>query len=151
MRTQRILRVFCTGILVAWTSGCGEQLGGGSRGIAAGATVKTSVYGIRKGKELAFVIFTDLSSAGTKTSGGSAWTGKIQPSTGPSVEYEGEADGLAINGTRYDFASGRVFLVTATGGTVSAQQLSIPIGSSRYDMEIDSISKRKEIQDFLIP
>ena len=82
MRVQRLLRLFCISVLVAWTSGCGEKLGGGSRGIAAGATVKTSVYGIRKGEELAFIIFTDLSSEGTETSAGSTWTGKIQPTTG---------------------------------------------------------------------
>ena len=126
-----------------------EKLGGGSRSIVAGATTKECVYGIRSGKELGFVIFTDLPSEGTRGSAGSSWTGQIQPATGPTVQYEGEPDGLTINGTRYEFTNGRIFLVTTTGGTVSVKQLNIPIGSAQYKEEIDSISKREEVQKFL--
>ena len=121
------------------------------RSIVAGATAKECVYGIRSGKELGFVIFTDISSEGTKSTAGSTWTGTIQPATGSTVQYEGDSGGLTINGTRYEFASGRVFLVSTTGGAVSAEQLNIPVGSAQYDAEIDSISKRKEIQEFLVP
>ena len=151
MKTKQIFRLFCIGIVLASISGCQEKLGGGSRSIVAGATAKQCVYGIRSGKELGFVVFTDLSSEGTKSSAGSTWTGTIEPTTGPAVQYEGDSNGLTINGTRYEFTDGRVFLVTTTGGTVSAKQLNIPIGSTQYDAEIDSISKRKEIQEFLVP
>ena len=157
MKIKQIFRLFWIGIVLASISGCGEmeKLGGGSRSIVAsivpGATAKQCVYGIRSGKELGFVVFTDLSSEGTKSSAGSTWTGTIQPAAGPAVQYEGDSNGLTINGTRYEFTDGRVFLVTTTGGTVSAKQLNIPIGSTQYDAEIDSISKRKEIQEFLVP
>ncbi len=132
-------------------SGCSEKLGGGTRGIVAGATVKESVYGIRKGKELGFVIFTDLPSEGTRSSAGSNWTGHIKPASGPIVEYAGDSDGLTINGTRYEFTGGRVFLVTTSGGTVSAKQVNVEIGSASFDSEIDSITKQPEIQKFLAP
>ena len=85
MKTKHIFRLFCIGIALASISGCGEteKLGGGSRSIVAGAIAKQCVYGIRSGKELGFVLFTDLSSEGTKSSAGSAWTGTIQPTVGP--------------------------------------------------------------------
>ena len=149
MQIIQFPRVLCMIGALALMSGCQEKLGGGTRSIATGATAKKCVYGIRSGKELGFVIFTDLSGEGTKSSAGSTWTGQIQPATGPAVQYEGDSDGLTINGTRYEFANGRVFLVTTTGSMVSEQQLSVPIGTARFDAEIDSIVKRKEIQNFL--
>ena len=142
------LYLFAVSAMLLSLTGCQEKLGGGSRSIVAGSSAKESVYGIRAGQELGFVIFTDHPSEGRASSAGSSWTGRLG---GPDVQYEGDSNGLTINGTRYEFTDGRVFLVTTTGGTVSAKQLNIPIGSTQYDAEIDSISKRKEIQEFLVP
>ena len=150
MRIKQIYRLVCIGIIVASISGCGEleKLGGGSRSIAAGATAKECVYGIRAGKKLGFVIFTGIT--GASTSAGSSWAGHIKPKEGLAVQYEGDSGGLTINGTRYEFANGRVFLVATTSGTVSARQLNIPIGTAQYDVEIESISKQENIQEFLL-
>jgi len=73
----------------------------------------------------------------------------IKPVTGPTVTYEGTSSGMTINDTRYEFTDGRVFLAKSTAGTVSVEQSSIPVGSAHYDVEIDSIAKRPEIQEFL--
>lgn len=59
-----------------------EKTGGGSRGIVAGAIAREAVYGIRAGKKLGFVMFTDIPSEGTSVSGGSTWTGHIKPTSG---------------------------------------------------------------------
>ena len=67
------------------------------------------------------------------------------------IQYAGDAGGLAINGTRYEFANGRVFVVTTIGGTVASQQLNIPIGNAPYDAEIDAIVKQPEIEQALVP
>ena len=127
-------------------TGCQEKLGGGSSSIASGTTSKTYVYGIRSGKQLGFVIFSDIAG---EASAGSSWTGYIKPKEGPTMEYQGDSNGVVINGTEYNFAQGRVFLAETKGGVVTVQQLNIVIGDAHYDAEMDSPRKHDEIQAFL--
>ena len=62
---------------------CSEQLGGGS----GSRNSKVITYGIKSDKTLGFIIFSDISSIGTQSSGGSEWKGYIKPFEGPSIEY----------------------------------------------------------------
>ncbi len=153
MNMTPLRKSLCIIGVAAAVVGCGqpEKLGGGSRSFVIGTTPVSAVYGIRAGKELGFLILTDLASEGTRSTAGSSWTGQIEPSAGPVIQYAGDADGLAINGTRYKFANGRVFVVTTVVGPVAVQQLNIPIGNAPYDAEIDAIVKQPEIEQFLIP
>ena len=48
---------------------------------------KVITYGIKSDKTLGFIIFTDISSIGTQSSGGSEWQGHIKPPEGSSIEY----------------------------------------------------------------
>jgi len=48
--------------------------GRGHENIFGGKTRVKSVYGIRTGEELGFVIITDIHGEGTRASAGSAWT-----------------------------------------------------------------------------
>ena len=65
------------------------------------------------------------------------------------MQYEGDSDGIAINGTEHKFTNGRVFLLETKGGTISVQQLNIPIGDAAYDAEIDRIVELEDVQEFL--
>jgi len=82
-------------------------------------------------------------------SAGSSWTGYIKPDDAPAVNYEGDPDGLTIDGTRHEFTNGRIFLVETKGGTTTVEQIDIPVGSANYQEELSSIQQHKEIQDFL--
>ena len=86
---------------------------------------------------------------GTNVSTGSTWTGHIEPTKGLTVNYEGSADGLEINGTEHKFTTGRIFLVSTKGDTISVEQLNVPIGDAPYEAEIDRIIELKEVQEFL--
>ena len=138
-------------LLSASVVGCGqlEKTGGGSRSITVGANAKEAVYGFRGENRLAFVVITDIPSEGTRVSAGSAWTGQIEPTTGPTVNYKGSTDGLEVNGTKYKFANGRVFLLSTTGDNISVSQLNVPIGDGVYGAEIDRIVELEDVQAFL--
>lgn len=147
MKSDTVIRLWCATLLMLVAAGCGEKLGGGSRTVMTGTTAKQSVFGIRAGKKLGFVIFTDLPSS--TASAGSSWSGRIEPEQGPLVEYQGDTTGLIINGTRYEFAGGRVFLVSTADDKVSAKQVDLPVGYGHFEVEFEAITKRKEVQDFL--
>ncbi|MEM1443022.1 MAG: hypothetical protein AAGF67_11815 [Verrucomicrobiota bacterium] len=144
-----------TGILLSayLFTGCAdmEKLGGGSQSIEAGTSPKECVYGIRSGQKLAFVIFTDLPSEGTSSSAGSSWSGVIGAKEGTVITYEGDPEGLTLNGDRFEFAAGRVFLVRSTEGNVSTEQLVIPFSDALFEDEIDNVASRDEVQAFLNP
>ena len=146
---KKLITVAGLAVLLALIVGCGEKVGGGTRSIAAGTTTTTAAYGIRAGKQLGFLMITDLGGKGTTGSGGTTWTGHIKPETGSAIFYKGQSRGLEINGTEHDFASGRVFLVSARKGKISVTRLNIPIGDTRYDAEIDRIATMDEVQEFL--
>ena len=65
------------------------------------------------------------------------------------MQYEGNSEGIVINGTEHKFADGRIFLVETKGGIVSVQQLNIAIGDAAFDAEIDRIALLDEVQTFL--
>ena len=146
---QTIVKTIAIAWILVSIVGCAkDKTGGGSRGIVAGGIAREAVYGILAGKELGFVMFTDLLSEGTSVSGGSTWTGKIKPTEGLTVSYRGSEDGLEIDGTEYTFVNGRVFTVSTKGDALSVDQLDTPIGDALYDAEIDRIVELKEVQAF---
>ena len=65
------------------------------------------------------------------------------------MQYQGDSDGIVINGAEHKFADGRVFLVETKGGAVSVQQLNFPIGDATYDAEIDRIVELEDVHEFL--
>ena len=138
------------GVLLCIT-GCGmkEKTGGGSRGIVKGNVAREAVYGIRAGKKLGFIMFTDIPSLGTRTSAGSKWTGHIKPEKGLAIDYKGDTHRLQINGTQYDFDEGRVFLVSTEDGSIAVKQLAIPIDNAGFNDEINRLAETKEVTDFL--
>jgi hypothetical protein len=151
--TQRLIILTAISLILASSSGCGRGnvSGGGTGGIGGGTTKKTVNYGWSGADgKLGFVIFTDLDSQkplfGTASSG---WTGSIEPPTGPTVHYKRTSGGMDIEGTEYEFAKGRVFLVSTKEGRISVDQLDIPIGDANYDAEIDRIAELEEVQEFL--
>lgn len=144
MKTPWHLLVPCACALAM--AGCREKLGGGFSSIAVGTAPMTYVYGIRSGRQLGFVLFSDIAG---HASAGSGWAGSIRPRDGLAVDYAGDPDGLVINGTRHEFTHGRVFLVSTQGGTVSVEQLDVPIGSAPHDRQIESIRRLGAVQDFL--
>lgn len=149
LRMKTIVNVIGIVLILVSIVGCGkEKTGGGSRSIVAGAIARESVYGIRAGKKLGFVMFTDIPSEGTNVSAGSTWTGRIEPTKGLTVNYKGSTDGLEINGTEYRFEAGRVFMVSTKGDALSVEQLNVLIGDAPYGAEIDRIAKLKEVQKF---
>lgn len=145
-KMKRSLSLFAICAVLLSNTGCQEKLGGGSSSIASGTTSKTYVYGIRSGKRLGFVIFSDIAG---EASAGSSWTGYIKPKEGAVVEYKGDSDGIVINGTEHKFAKGRVFLAETTGGVVTVEQLDTEIGDAHYNAELDSLRKHDDIQAFL--
>lgn len=74
--------------------------------------------------------------------------GELHP-TGPTVHYKRTSGGMDIEGTEYEFAKGRVFLVSTEEGRISVNQLDIPIGDAKYDAEMDRIAELEEVQEFL--
>ena len=124
-------------------SGCQKQMSGGVRKTAA----KITSYGTSAGKQLEFVIFTDI--AGDYNSILWDWSGRLEPKEGLDVDYKGNAFGVVINGVEHKFTDGRIFLVETKGETVSVQQLNISIGSAPYDAEIDRIAELDNVQNFL--
>lgn len=149
MNKKNLVTLIAISAMLLSLAGCQEKLGGGVRSIAVGTVSKDMVYGIRAGKKLGFVIFTNITGVGSSASGGSSWTGEIVPKEGMSVQYEGDSDGLAINKAGYKFTNGRVFLVETMGEKVAVQQLDIAIGDGDFEKEIDLLVKREEIQTFL--
>lgn len=139
-----------SGVALTMLIGCGKfQSGGGARSIVAGGTTTEAVYGFGQGKKLEFVLLTDISSEGATASAGSTWTGRITPRKGPTVEYQGSARGINVNGSQYDFTNGRVFLVSTKENTISIRQLNSPMKDADYKTEIDRIVKTEEVQTFL--
>lgn len=149
MNPQSLLRLSILFLVSTALSGCGEKIGSGSRTIASGDASKLMVFGIRKGKEIGFVIFTDVSSGNAATS--STWAGTVQASNEPVIEYEGDATGLSINGNRYEFTAGRVFLAEAATGDFTVKQLNLPVGDAHYEEAIDSLLAEEAIENFLSP
>jgi len=145
MKTVVIAAILTLGV------GCGEleRTGGGSRGVDAGGITKEVVYGIRAGKKLGFAMFTDIPSEGTIVSAGSKWSGHIKPAEGLAVDYRAVAGGLEIHGTKYEFAEGRVFLVSTTEARISVDQLNVVIGEATFEAELDRVSKVEAVQGFL--
>ena len=124
---NKVVDAIAIAVILASIVGCGQKkTGGGSRSIGAGATARASVYGIRAGMKLGFLMFPDIPSEGTNVSAG-----------------------LEINGTEYKFANGRVFLVSTKGDAILVDQLNVSISDIRYDAEIDRIVKLQEVQEFL--
>jgi hypothetical protein len=137
---------------LACFAGCNSfQRGGGSRSVKAGNTNTKAVYGIGVGLKLEFLIVTDIDSDGTVASAGSTWAGEIAPPQGKKVTYRATGDGLDINGTQYDYGSGRVFLVSNKDEKITVTQLDVAIGDADYDDEVDRIIEMDQVQEFLNP
>ncbi|WDE95337.1 hypothetical protein PQO03_06335 [Lentisphaera profundi] len=132
---------------------CSEQIGGGGSSINS----KVFAYGIKSDKTLGFIICSDISSIGTRNSGGtewkgfrgSAWKGKIKPLEGPSIEYSASSESLNINGNNYDFNTGRIFIITTENSKISISQMPNEIKDGDYKKEIDRISSLKEVQKII--
>ena len=160
MKTIIKLAAVCAIFLIG--AGCQEKntAGGGISTFAVGEAVKQSkqaVYGTLgsgDNRKLAFVILTDSPGAGVvshvisqgRALAGPSWSGQL---AAPGVEYKAEADGLAIDANRHDFARGKVFLVSGKKGNISVKQLDIPIGEGSYKEELERLKKSEELQDFL--
>jgi hypothetical protein len=154
MKSMIGLTVFS--VVLVFSGGCGggsgEGIGGGVYGVGGG----TAVCGYSGANDrLGFVIFTDQ---GRDTIGtaSSSWRGSVKTVSGPTVHYDGSSGGIGIDGskidiegTEYNFANGRVFLVSTEGDEISVRQLDIPLSDVRYDAEIDRIAALKEVQEFL--
>ena len=69
--------------------------------------------------------------------------------TGPTVHYKRTSGGMDIEGTEYEFAKGRVFLVSTEEGRISVNQLDIPIGDAKYDAEIVRLAELEKVLEFL--
>ena len=141
--------------LLAMTTqlGCGtfEFKGGGIRSVAAGSSSYLAVYAGGGGEKLVFAIFTNVNSIGNTASAGSSWAGAVTRTNGKSIDYQGDADGIIIDGTTYQYADGRVFLVAAEGDTITVTQLNLPVGESKYDEDFDRLAESDEVKDFLAP
>jgi hypothetical protein len=147
------MKMFVTavvGISVLSVTMVGCERGGGARGVAVGSTSKVAVYGTHVKRRLGFVMFTDIPQHGTSVSAGSAWTGRVKPANGLTINYRGSAGGLEIDGTAYKFTEGRVFLVSTKEGKISVAQLDVPMSDAVYDAEIDRIAELSEVQEFLV-
>lgn len=138
-----------------------KNVGGiGISTFTAGEAVKHSkeaVYGTLgsgDNRKLAFVIFTDAPDDGGSSSAsvsnralaGPSWSGLLAV---PGVEHKADADGLAIDGNRHEFAKGRVFLVSGKKDNLTVKQLDIPIGEGSYKEELERLKKSEELKDFL--
>ena len=149
---QRLIVLTAFSVILASSSGCGRgNVSGGATGGIGGGTTKKTVNCGWSGADgkLGFVIFADLDSQKPIGTASSGWTGSIESPTGPTVHYKRTSGGMDINGTEYEFAKGRVFLVSTKEGRISVNQLDIPIGDAKYDAEIDRIAELEEVQEFL--
>lgn len=131
--------------------GCGtfEFKGGGIRSVAAGSASYLAVYAGGGGEKLVFAIFTNVDSDGNTASAGSGWAGTVTRNEGKSIDYQGDADGIIIDGTTFKYAEGRVFLVAAEGDTITVTQLDLPVGENNYGKEFDRLADSDEVQEFL--
>ena len=95
----------------------------------AGKIALATVYGFTVATDqLAFAIFTDLDSEDTVSTVGSSWRGQIARRAGNEVlTFEGTSEGIEINGTQFDFSSGRIFIATHSGDIFSVTQVEIPL------------------------
>jgi hypothetical protein len=148
---SRLIVLTAFSVILALSGGCGRvRSGSGTGKVTAGTTKTTANYGWSGADDrLGFVIFTDLDSPGTIGSVSSSWTGSIESPTGPTVHHKRTSDGMDINGTEYEFAKGRVFLVSTKEGRISVNQLDIPISDANYEAEVDRIAELEEVQEFL--
>jgi len=138
--------------MAVMTVGCSKlQSGGGARSITVGGQACESVYGIRDGDRLAFIVFTDITSDGTVVSAGSDWSGKIAPSSGEALAYDGSSEAIQIDGTDYQFENGRVFLVSGGETGYSVTQVDLPLEDTAFRKEIDRITQVDDVQAFLNP
>ena len=117
----------------------------------AGKVALATVYGFTVATDrLAFAFFTDLDREDTVSTVGSSWRGQIARRAGNEVlTFEGTSEGIEINGTQFDFSSGRIFIATHSGDVFSVTQVEIPLEEAGYEAEIDRLRQRPEIQDAL--
>ena len=81
---------------------------------------------------------------------GGSWRGEIARRGGNAVlTFEGSAEAIEINGTQFDFSSGRVFLATHSGDIFSVTQVAISLEEAGYEAEIDRLRQHPDIQDAL--
>ena len=111
-----------------------------------GAQKKQATYAIDGDRKLVFVIITDPPAEGLSFSVGSSWDGQL---AGSGVPYDGDSDGLAIAGTDYAFADGRLFVVLSSEAGISVKQLAVPIGTATYKAELERIAKLEALQEAL--
>ena len=144
-KMKALTSVIAVSCILLSLSGCQKQTGGGVRKTAA----KITSYGTSAGKQLKFVIFTDIAGGYISILEKGDWSGRLEPEEGLDVHYKGNLFGVVINGVKHKFTDGRIFLVETKGETLSVQQLNISIGSAPYDAEIDRIAELDIVQNFL--
>lgn len=134
-------------LLAGTLVGCDKPMssGGGTRAVWSKTTTTEARYGIDGDRKLVFVIFTRYPTGKGKGSPGSSgsWSGTLE---GPGVAYEADKKGILIDGTRFSFDSGRVFLVSSTKDGLSVAQLATPIGNAPYDEEVNRLMELKEVK-----
>ena len=91
-KMKALTSVIAVSCILLSLSGCQKQMSGGVRKTAA----KITSYGTSAGKQLKFVIFTDI--AGGYTSILWDWSGRLEPKEGLDVHYKGNLFGVVING-----------------------------------------------------
>ncbi|RMD79522.1 MAG: hypothetical protein D6820_08150 [Lentisphaerae bacterium] len=157
VKSAWVYSLVCCGFVLG-LSGCSQsRKGGGSSTMVIGQQAHTAVYGTGAQGKLEFVIVTDLPSDGTKVSMSissfplsvfSGWKGSIRTPSGKTIQFKANNNHLEIDGARYPFNKGRLFLLSGNSGKISVEQLNVPIGNSPREVELEQVAKRDEVQRF---
>lgn len=154
---KRILLLLAGLAILAGLTACSPKnrpKGAGVGSVVAGTAPKKAymtAYGYYADDTLGYFIVTDVANEGAVATAWGSWKGEIDPNAGPKIKYQATRDGIDITGTTYDFAAGRVFLITTTPGSFGVKQIKLPFRGDPYQTEMEKLGKSKEVQEFLAP
>ncbi|MEM7145014.1 MAG: hypothetical protein AAF591_07740 [Verrucomicrobiota bacterium] len=154
---SRIVHIISAIAICAAIAGCGKPKGSGAAITStvvereSGRVTMETLYGYSGANDkIAFAIFTNISENAVSSVAGS-WRGQIVAEEGgkPVLVFQGSPEALEINGTRYNYSDGRVFLASYLKGELTVKQLDLPIKDADGKDEIARLSEQPEVQDFL--
>jgi hypothetical protein len=145
-------------------AGCGVP-GGGNKSLAG----KVQHYHT-KGKDLLFVIFTDVPT-GTNPmdsymehlpSGGSSWKGRIRAEGYHPIEYRSDSQTLELCEDTYSLSDGRVFLVAADENAPEPKVTQIKLDAPQTaafesqwkvskERGLEELASSQQVREFLHP
>ena len=154
-----ISRIIFAIAISATVAGCDKPKGTGAAITStvvereSGKVTMETLYGYSgENNKIAFVIFTNMKSEDAVSTVAGSWRGQVvieQESGKPVLVFQGTPEAIEINGTRYGYSDGRVFLASYLNGEFTVNQCDLPIKDADRNDEITRLGEQQEVQDFL--